>query len=137
MTEAEWLTCRDPKAMIEFVRQTGSDRKKLLFAVACVQTVKFLTSTPKDVELVAQVALLLDIFGNPFSPVAFSLYWHTSTVLSLVQGIYDECAFDRMPILADALQDAGCGNEEILSHCRGIGSHCRGCWVVDLVLGKA
>jgi hypothetical protein len=63
--------------------------------------------------------------------------WRTSDVLTLARGIYDERAFDRMPILADALQDAGCTNDDILSHCRDTTPHARGCWVVDLVLGKA
>jgi hypothetical protein len=81
-------------------------------------------------------ARLRDIFGNPFRPVAFNPAWLTSTVLALARGIYDERAFDRMPILADALQDAGCDNDDILTHCRGPGPHVRGCWVVDLVLGK-
>jgi hypothetical protein len=81
--------------------------------------------------------LLRDIFGNPFRPVTFNPAWRTSDVLLLAQGIYDERAFDRMLILADALQDAGCDNEDILSHCRDVKqTHVRGCWVVDLVLGK-
>jgi len=63
--------------------------------------------------------------------------WLTSTVVSLAEGIYAERAFDRLPILADALQDAGCENTDVLDHCRGPGPHVRGCWVVDLVLGKA
>ncbi len=50
--------------------------------------------------------------------------------------IYTDRAFDRLPILADALEDAGCDNAEILAHCRGGGEHVRGCWVVDLILGK-
>lgn len=62
--------------------------------------------------------------------------WLTSTVLSLAEGIYADRAFDRLPILADALQDAGCDNIDILAHCREAGPHARGCWVVDLVLGK-
>jgi hypothetical protein len=62
--------------------------------------------------------------------------WLTSTVIALAKGIEDERAFDRLPILADALQDAGCDNADILDHCRGPGPHVRGCWVVDLVLGK-
>jgi hypothetical protein len=62
--------------------------------------------------------------------------WLTSTVRALADGTYEQKAFDRMPILADALQDAGCSDEQVLDHCRGPGPHVRGCWVVDLVLGK-
>jgi hypothetical protein len=80
--------------------------------------------------------LIRDIFGNPFRPVAVEPAWLTSTVTELARGIYAERAFDRLPILADALQDAGCENPDILDHCRGPGPHVRGCWVVDLVLGK-
>jgi hypothetical protein len=81
--------------------------------------------------------LLRDIFGNPFRPVAFDPAWRTSTAVALAKGIYADRAFDRLPILADALQDAGCENADVLDHCRGLGPHARGCWVVDLVLGKA
>lgn len=77
-----------------------------------------------------------DIVGNPFRPVAFESAWLTSTVLGIAQGIHDDRAFDRLPILADALQDADCENDDILSHCRGDGPHVRGCWVVDGVLGS-
>ncbi|AWM42432.1 hypothetical protein C1280_28660 [Gemmata obscuriglobus] len=77
-----------------------------------------------------------DIFGNPFRPVVLNPAWRTSDALALARGIYDEGAFDRLPILADALQDAGCDSDDILNHCRGPGPHVRGCWVVDLVLGK-
>jgi len=87
-------------------------------------------------ELIAQVSLLRDIFGNPFRPVAVDPEWLTSTVVALARGIYDDRAFDRLPILADALQDAGYENEDVLNHCRGPGPHVRGCWVVDLLLGK-
>jgi hypothetical protein len=76
------------------------------------------------------------LFGNPFRPVALGGTWLTSTVTNLAQAIYDDHAFDRLPILADALEDAGCTDEDILAHCRGGGEHCRGCWVVDLLLGK-
>jgi hypothetical protein len=85
----------------------------------------------------ASLAVLLrDIFGNPFRPVAFSPSWRTDTAVSLAKQMYESRDFSAMPILADALQDAGCDNEEILNHCRGDGPHVRGCWVVDLVLGK-
>ena len=77
-----------------------------------------------------------DIFGNPFRPVAFDPRWRTSDSVGVARGIYEDRAFERLPILADALMDAGCADEQVLSHCRGEGPHVRGCWVVDLVLGK-
>jgi hypothetical protein len=80
-----------------------------------------------------------DIFGNPFAPATISsiwLTWNDGTVRSVAQAIYDDRAFDRLPILADALEDAGCDNADILTHCRSGGEHVRGCWVVDLLLGK-
>jgi hypothetical protein len=88
------------------------------------------------VRLAPQLLLLRDVFGNPFRPVTFAPAWRTSTVLSLAQTIYDERQFQNLPILADALEDAGCDNAAILGHCRQPGEHTRGCWVLDLVLGK-
>lgn len=83
-----------------------------------------------------QAELVRDLFGNPFRLCACDSSWSTSTVLALASGIYEEKAFDRMPILADALQDAGCENDAILDHCRGPGTHVRGCWVLDLLLSR-
>ena len=80
---------------------------------------------------------LRHLFGNPFRPVALDPRWLTETVVALAIGIYVERAFDRLPILADALEDAGCESRDVLDHCRGPGPHVRGCWVVDLLLGKA
>jgi hypothetical protein len=77
-----------------------------------------------------------DIFGNPFRPVTFDPVWLTSTVMAIAAGMYESRDFSPMPILADALQDAGCDSDDILTHCRGDGPHVRGCWVVDLVLNK-
>jgi hypothetical protein len=84
----------------------------------------------------AQPKLVRDIFGNPFRPVTVDSAWLSPTVVSLATRIYDDRAFDRLPILADALEDAGCTNADILNHCRQPGEHVRGCWAVDLVLGK-
>jgi hypothetical protein len=84
----------------------------------------------------AQAPLLRCIVGNPFRPVTFFPEWRTDTAVSLARTMYDARDFSAMPILADALQDAGCDNDELLSHCRGDAAHVRGCWVVDLVLGK-
>jgi hypothetical protein len=77
-----------------------------------------------------------DVAGDPFRPVVFAAEWRTSTAVDLAQLMYESRDFSAMPILADALQDAGCANDDILNHCRGPGPHVRGCWVVDLVLGK-
>jgi hypothetical protein len=81
--------------------------------------------------------LLHEIVGNPFRPVTFAPGWWTGSALTLAAQMYESRDFGAMPILADALQDAGCDNEDILNHCRGDGPHVRGCWVVDLVLGRA
>lgn len=81
--------------------------------------------------------MLRDIVGNPFLPVNQDPSWATPKVVTLAQAIYDERAFDRLPVLAGALEEAGCTNTDILSHCRGHGSHVRGCWPVDLILGKS
>ncbi|AMV24987.1 hypothetical protein VT84_11350 [Gemmata sp. SH-PL17] len=81
-------------------------------------------------------ALFRDIFGNPFRPVIFSPSWRTSTAVSLAAQMYESREFSAMPILGDALQDAGCDSTDVLDHCRGTGPHVRGCWVVDFVLGK-
>jgi len=84
-----------------------------------------------------QSGLLRDLFGPlAFRPITIDPRWLTSTVIDLAQAIYDEHAFERMPILADALMDAGCDSEEIIAHCRSDGPHVRGCHVVDLLLGK-
>ena len=81
--------------------------------------------------------LFLEHFGNPEQPVALDPSWLTDTALSLARHIYESRDFSVMPILADAMQDAGCDNDDILNHCREAnGVHVRGCWVVDLVLGK-
>jgi hypothetical protein len=89
-------------------------------------------------ETQAIATVLRDVFGNPFRAATVDPSWLTADVLLLARGIYTDRAFDRMPILADALQDAGCGNDTVLNHCRDVTrAHVRGCWVVDLVLGKS
>ncbi len=90
-----------------------------------------LTETP------IQAAIVRDIFGNPFRPVAFSPAWRTDTAIALARTMYESREFSALPILADALQDAGCDSDDVLSHCRDPQPlHVRGCWVVDLVLRK-
>ncbi len=89
------------------------------------------------------VTLVRDIFGNPFRPVTLKPPWKTPTILALATAAYENRILPagtlepaRLAILADALEDAGCDNEDILNHLRQPGVHVRGCWVVDLILGK-
>ena len=87
--------------------------------------------------------LVRDIFGNPFRPVPLNPAWRTPTVTAVATAAYEErhlpagtLAPERLAVLADALEDVGCDSADILSHLRGSGPHVRGCWVVDLLLGK-
>jgi hypothetical protein len=83
--------------------------------------------------------ILRDLFGNPFRPVAVDpswLAWQDGTVRALAQNIYDEQVFADLPVLADALEEAGCQHRPILEHCRRPARHVRGCWVLDLLLSR-
>jgi hypothetical protein len=94
--------------------------------------------TAKEDERNSQLSLFRDIIGNPFRPAIVEpawLAWSDGIVRRLARTIYEVRAFERMPILADALEEAGCDNADILKHCRQPGEHVRGCWVVDLILG--
>jgi hypothetical protein len=83
------------------------------------------------------VVLLRDVIGNPFQVVVVDPSHRTSTAVAIAQGMYESRDFSAMPSLADALQDAGCDNEDILNHCHDVSlTLVRGCWVVDLVLGN-
>ena len=115
VTAAEWRPCMELEKMLAVLRDRGklSKRTTRLFAVACC--------------LFAAV-----------------LAWNDSTVVRLAQAAYEERHLPagtldsgRHAVLADALEEAGCTDAEILGHLRGPGRHVRGCWVVDLVLGKA
>jgi len=80
--------------------------------------------------------LLIEVAGNLWHSTDFSAEWLTTEVVRLAQASYDSRCFDRMSELADALESAGCTNEDILAHCRGPYFHVPGCWVVDLILGR-
>ncbi len=92
------------------------------------------------VERSRQSDLARCIFGNPFQATPTLdpawLAWHDGTVRRLAEVIYAERQYAHLPVLADALEEAGCTDAAILAHCRGGGEHVRGCWVVDLLLGK-
>jgi hypothetical protein len=98
---------------------------------------------PKGTEHHPQVSLLRDIFGNPFRPVALDPVWLTPTVANLAIVAYEEREMPsgeldpaRLAVLADALEEAGCSDPELLGHLRSPGPHVRGCWALDLILGK-
>jgi hypothetical protein len=145
---------------------TKSDQESLLYSIRCAsravelealstawssavdlgesqaaETVLAVAKAAKSRELGAQTNVARDIFGPLlFCPVTIHSSvrtWNDGTVVKLAQAIYDERAFDRLPVLADALEDALCEDAEILAHCRQPGEHVRCCWVVDLLLGKS
>jgi hypothetical protein len=84
-------------------------------------------------EREAQCRLLRDIFGNPFGRAVLSSAWLSPRVTSLAHRIYETRSFDRLPLLAGALTEAGCNITDILDHCREPAEHARGCWVLDLL----
>jgi hypothetical protein len=91
---------------------------------------------PDPEELAVQASVLRDIFGNPFRPVAASPLLRTDVAAAMASQMSEARDFSAMPVLADALEDAGCTDRAILDHCRGPGPHVRGCWVLDLILCK-
>jgi hypothetical protein len=102
---------------------------------------------PADTFVKRSVLLLRDIFGDPFRPVSLDpavLAWHDAPVVRLAQAAYEERQMPagtldngRLAVLADGLEEAGCTSEDVLGHLRGPGPHVRGCWAVDLCLGKS
>jgi hypothetical protein len=143
MTEEEWLSCTDPAAVYEaiyrqkrpsrrrhgeFFHEAGIDWNKNAFEIFAAKR--------ETAEAETLAVLLRCFFGNPFRPVAVDPAWLTETVVALAEGIYQEWAFDRLPVLADALEEAGCDSDNILTHCRQPGEHVRGCWVIDLLTGR-
>src|SRR5262249_44728368 len=96
---------------------------------------------PKKQQEQSACLLLREIFGNPFATPRIDPVWlaHDGGVVGrLARAIDAERTFDRLPILGDALEEAGCHDEPILRHCRNAGvSHVRGCWVVELILNQS
>jgi hypothetical protein len=181
MTEAEWLACEEPGAMLAWLLQLPgrrpSDRRLRLFACAIARRSPYsivvqsfesieredglkggtgLSNNPPELArqwaatrtewaapLASRAALVRDLVGNPFRPVAAEPGWFTPAIVSLASAAYEErhqpsgeLFHDRLLVLSDALEEAGCTDEDILAHLRSPGPHVRGCWAVDLVLGK-
>ncbi len=91
----------------------------------------------REKESREQACLLRDLLGNPFRPVSFPRGMLPPAVIALAKAIYDERRSEDLPILADALEEAGCGDPDVLGHLRGPEPHARGCWPLDAVLGLA
>jgi hypothetical protein len=87
-----------------------------------------------------QAILVRDLWGNPHRPARVApnwLRWNDAILAKLAEAIYADYSFNWLPILADALEEAGCTHSDFLNHCRQPGEHVRGCWVIDLILGKS
>ena len=94
-------------------------------------------SEPVQQYLRERCADVRDVFGNPFRPATLSASWRRGqgrAAVKLARGIYEDRAFDSLPVLADALEEAGCPNGEMTTHCRSADPHHRGCWALDLLL---
>ncbi len=92
------------------------------------------------VEYAEMCRVLRCIFGSPFHTVTLDLSWltwHGGLLVSMARQMYDSRDFSDMPVLADALEESGCQDQDILGHCRSGVEHVRGCWVVDLILGRS
>jgi hypothetical protein len=93
----------------------------------------------KEEERKRQAAILRDLFGIPQLPVKVDptwARWNDGCVVKIAGAVYEQYRFAELPVLADALEEAGCNDSGLLMHCRAPGEHVRGCWVVDLILGK-
>jgi len=119
------------------MKRLGEDFRYLVFS--CLHDVAHgVAEGGSKQESKVQAALVREVLGNPFRPVAFDPAWLTETVLLLARQMYESQNFSAMPILSDALQDAGCANADMLRHCQDAEQiHVRGCWVLDLILHGA
>jgi hypothetical protein len=138
------LTCLGEDPLFLFRRRTSASiwgrliqlPRRIFRLSSRPQPIRDDPDDPRTALMESWPPIIRCIFGNPFRPVTFEAEWRTTTAVQIAKGMYDSRDFAAMPILADALQDGGCESATILDHCRGGGPHVRGCWVVDLVLGK-
>jgi hypothetical protein len=96
-------------------------------------------SAVDESERTAICSVLREVVGNPFRSPNVSpdwLVWADGMIPKLALAIYEERAFDRLPTLGDAIEESGCADADLLGHLRSSGPHVRGCWALDLILGK-
>jgi hypothetical protein len=138
--EKGWLTLKVGSANGSFksVRFSVGTCAESAYQAARVVAANSAWAAGGGMERLAQAELLRCLFGNPFLPkpeLPVSVrVWHGGAILKLASAIYQERAFDRLPVLADMLEEAGCTDTAVLGHCRGPGPHARGCHVLDLIL---
>ena len=111
-----------------------SARRARAFAVDAVRASG--GAAERLLEWQRQCALIRCIFGDPFARRDIDRTWVTPTINNMAELAYEERQFDDLPILGDALEEAGCDNADILNHCRQPGEHVRGCWALDTLLDK-
>jgi hypothetical protein len=139
LTEGNWLAWANPTSMLSLFAERQRKLGLLVEAsrhagLEALLRGRWSPGSPEQRKRLCD--LIRDLCGYPCRPVALDSAWQTPAVAALAQTIYDERRFSDLPILADALEEAGCDNADMLAHCRGPGPHARGCWVVDLLLGK-
>jgi hypothetical protein len=136
--EARWLTWRPPEGEASWLlsphaAEAASESAKWSANIRAIRLGH--RGGLQNEEWAYQADLLRCVFGNPYRPVAADPAWRTSAAVTLARAMYDSRDFAAMPLLADLLEEAGCP-AAVSEHCRGEGPHVRGCWVVDLLLGR-
>jgi hypothetical protein len=130
-------TGRKPHGVGVLLRQRRRARHGDFYAVVCIDVQPRLPVVDRySYRTDPAIDAYRDVFPNPFVPLDWNPEWFTSTVRGLAAHMYESRDFSAMPVLGDALQDAGCDHELVLGHCRSTKPHARGCWVVDAILGK-
>lgn len=130
--------CWEAASAVRHARGFGSSVERAAQESADVAAWTGLSASFND-SRARQAQILHCIVGNAFRPMSLNpawLAWHDGIVVKMADTIYHDRAFDRLPILADALEEAGCDGADILAHCREPRRHVRGCWVIDVLLGK-
>jgi hypothetical protein len=136
--ETVWEACA---ATIELAVDAATrDAEAAAVGPAAWDRVQADANRARAVEAGLAAGLLREVVGNPFRRPGVApsvLAWHGGTVPRLARTIYDEHRFGDLPVLADALEEAGCADAEILAHLRGPGPHVPGCWPLDLLLERS
>jgi hypothetical protein len=137
---AAWAEGRSPAAYAARPEPAGHAWRAAQDAARAARSARSRAGSPNgSASRERQAPLLRDVFGNPFRPARLDpawLRWGDCVVAKMARAIYDGGRFGDLPVLADALEEAGCTEGSVLGHCRRPGEHVKGCWVVDLLLGK-